>query len=47
MSDEQDRYDREFKFIVFCETIGPAIMARINKMHAKLKTYLDDGKEEQ
>lgn len=45
MSDEQDRYDREFRFIVFCETIGPAIMQRINEMKSKLKTYLGDDKE--
>jgi hypothetical protein len=45
MSDEQDRYDREFRFIVFCETIGPAIMAKINEMKSRIKTYLDDGKE--
>jgi len=45
MSDEQDRYDREFRFIVFCETIAPAIMARINRMHGRLKMYLDDDKE--
>lgn len=45
MSDEQDRYDREFRFIVFRETIAPAIMARINAMRSRIKTYLDDGKE--
>lgn len=45
MSDEQDRYDREFKFIVFCETIGPAIQAKINEMKSKIKMIFDDGKE--